>query len=114
MSDDGAATADIESGEGVVTFPADQPLRLDSGARIEGLEVAYKTYGALNADRSNAILVCHALTLDQHVASRHPLTGKPGWWRQVVGPGLPLDPARHFIVCANVVGGCMGTTGPSS
>jgi homoserine O-acetyltransferase len=114
MSDDGAATADIESGEGVITFPADRPLRLDSGARIEGLEVAYKTYGALNADRSNAILVCHALTLDQHVASRHPLTGKPGWWRQMVGPGLPLDPARHFIVCANVVGGCMGTTGPSS
>jgi len=95
-------------------FPADKPLRLDSGGRIDGLEVAYKTYGRLNADRSNAILICHALTGDQHVASRHPVTGKPGWWGVMVGPGLPLDPARHFIICSNVVGGCMGTTGPCS
>ncbi|HWA63822.1 MAG TPA: homoserine O-acetyltransferase [Caulobacteraceae bacterium] len=89
-------------------------LALDSGARIERLEVAYNTYGRLNAEKSNAILICHALTLDQHVASRHPVTGKPGWWATMVGPGKPLDPTRHFIVCANVVGGCMGTTGPSS
>ncbi len=97
-----------------MTFPAGAVLRLDSGARIEGLEVGYKTYGALNADRSNAVLVCHALTGDQHVASVHPVTGKPGWWDKMVGPGLPLDPARHFIICTNVVGGCMGTTGPAS
>ncbi|HZZ36918.1 MAG TPA: homoserine O-acetyltransferase [Caulobacteraceae bacterium] len=114
MSDDGAAQIELETGGGTIAFPADQPLRLDSGGRIQGLEIAYNTYGRLNEERSNAILVCHALTMDQHVASRHPVTGKPGWWDQMVGPGLPLDPARHFIICANVVGGCMGTTGPSS
>ncbi|MHB8529810.1 MAG: homoserine O-acetyltransferase MetX [Caulobacteraceae bacterium] len=100
--------------EGVIAFPLDQPLRLDSGARLEGLEIAYRTYGRLNEERSNAILVCHALTLDQHVALRHPLTGRPGWWSSLVGAGLPLDPERHFIICSNVVGGCMGSTGPSS
>jgi homoserine O-acetyltransferase len=102
------------NGCGVIAFPPDKPLPLDSGARIEGLEVAYRTFGILNADRSNAILVCHALTLDQHVADTDPGTGKPGWWTRMVGPGLPLDPARHFIICSNVVGGCMGSTGPSS
>jgi homoserine O-acetyltransferase len=114
MSDDGAAQIELETGGGTIAFPADRPLRLDSGGRIDGLEIAYNTYGQLNEERSNAILVCHALTMDQHVASRHPVTGKPGWWDQMVGAGLPLDPARHFIICANVVGGCMGTTGPSS
>ncbi len=103
-----------ETDGGTHRFPADQPLRLDSGALLSPLEVAYKTYGSLNADKSNAVLVCHALTGDQHVASTHPVTGKPGWWNRVVGPGLPLDPARHFIICANVVGGCMGSTGPAS
>ena len=103
-----------ESGGGIHRFPADQPLALDSGALLSPLEIAYKTYGALNADKSNAVLVCHALTGDQHVASIHPVTGKPGWWSRVVGPGLPLDPDRHFIICANVIGGCMGSTGPAS
>ena len=59
-------------------------------------------------------MICHALTGDQHVASRHPITGKPGWWTNVVGPGLPLDTERYFVICSNVVGGCQGTTGPSS
>ena len=90
------------------------PLRLDSGAVIAPLEIAYETYGALNADRSNAILVCHALTGDQHVASKHPITGKPGWWARAVGEGKPIDPARHFIICANVLGSCLGSTGPAS
>ncbi|MES3026918.1 MAG: homoserine O-acetyltransferase [Pseudomonadota bacterium] len=103
-----------ESGGGIHRFPADQPLALDSGALLSPLEIAYKTYGALNADKSNAVLVCHALTGDQHVASIHPVTGKPGWWSRVVGQGLPLDPDRHFIICANVIGGCMGSTGPAS
>lgn len=103
-----------ETGGGVHRFPADQPLRLDSGALLAPLEVAYKTYGTLNADKSNAVLVCHALTGDQHLASIHPVTGKPGWWDRVVGEGLPLDPAKHFIICTNVVGGCMGSTGPAS
>jgi homoserine O-acetyltransferase len=107
------AEADIEPGQdGVITLEA--PLPLDSGGELKGLEIAYRTWGRLNPERSNAILVCHALTLDQHVHGVHPLTGKPGWWDGMVGPGLPLDPDRHFIICSNVVGGCMGSTGPSS
>ncbi|MCX7586209.1 homoserine O-acetyltransferase MetX [Phenylobacterium sp. 58.2.17] len=103
-----------ETGGGLHSFPADQPLRLDSGALLSPLEIAYKTYGTLNADKSNAVLVCHALTGDQHAASPHPVTGKPGWWDRVIGPGLPLDPERYFIIATNVIGGCMGSTGPAS
>jgi homoserine O-acetyltransferase len=99
---------------GTLVFGPDKPLRLDSGGRLDHVEIAYRTYGSLNAERSNAILICHALTGDQHVASKHPITGKPGWWTLMVGPGKPLDPTRHFIICSNVIGGCMGTTGPSS
>jgi homoserine O-acetyltransferase len=109
-----AETRAIQEDGGTWTFPPSQPLVLDSGARIDGLEIAWRSFGALNADRSNAVLICHALTLDQHVAGKHPVSGKPGWWTRLVGPGRPLDPARHFIVCANVVGGCMGSTGPAS
>ena len=109
-----AETRAIQEDGGTWTFPPSQSLVLDSGARIDGLEIAWRSFGALNADRSNAVLICHALTLDQHVAGKHPVSGKPGWWTRLVGPGRPLDPARHFIVCANVVGGCMGSTGPAS
>ena len=108
------ATAASETDGGTLSFPAGQGLRLDSGARLEALDVAYQTYGRLNAGKTNAVLVCHALTMDQHAAGTNPATGKPGWWSRVVGPGLPLDPERYFIVCANVVGGCMGSTGPAS
>ena len=87
---------------------------LESGAVLPELEVAYRTYGQPNADRSNAVLVCHALTADQYVAETHPLTGKPGWWDSVVGPGQPIDTDRFFVICANVLGGCMGSTGPGS
>ncbi len=107
----GAAAQD---GGGIHRFPDSQPLRLDSGAVLAPLEIAYKTYGELNEAKSNAILVCHALTGDQHVASVHPVTGKSGWWERVVGPDRPLDPGRYFIICTNVVGGCMGSTGPAS
>ena len=89
-------------------------MALECGARLERLTVAYRTYGTLNAARSNAVLVCHALTGDQYVAETHPITGKPGWWDQVVGPGRPVDTDRFFVVCANVLGGCMGSTGPRS
>jgi homoserine O-acetyltransferase len=92
----------------------DGPLRLDSGADLSPVEIAYETYGTLAADGGNAILVCHALTGDQYVASTHPLTGKPGWWTRLVGEGRPIDPARHFIICANVLGSCMGSSGPAS
>ena len=89
-----------------------RPLRLDCGVELGPYRVAYQTYGALTADKSNAILICHALTGDQFVADTHPVTGKPGWWESLVGPGKVLDPARYFIICSNVLGGCMGTTGP--
>ncbi|RHW18605.1 homoserine O-acetyltransferase [Sphingomonas gilva] len=91
-----------------------QPLALDGGAVLPAVEIAYETYGALNADASNAILICHALTMDQHVASKHPITGKPGWWEQMVGSGRPIDTDRYFVICANVLGSCMGSSGPAS
>jgi homoserine O-acetyltransferase len=87
-------------------------LTLDSGQRIAPVAVAWRGYGALNAAKSNAVLVCHALTGDQYLAEPHPVTGKPGWWDAVVGPGRPIDTDRFFVLCANVLGGCMGSTGP--
>ena len=95
-----------------LTVGADQPMRLDSGAEIGPFTIAYQTHGTLNADRSNAILVCHALTGDQYVIGQHPVTGKPGWWQYMVGPGKPIDTDRYFIISSNVLGGCLGTTGP--
>ncbi len=87
-------------------------LMLDCGVHIAPLTVAWRSYGTLNAARSNAVLVCHALTMDQYLAEPHPVTGRPGGWELLVGPGLPLDTDRFFVVCANVLGGCMGTSGP--
>jgi homoserine O-acetyltransferase len=98
----------------VARFGPDRPLRLDAGVDLAPFQIAYQTYGTLNAARSNAVLVCHALTGDQHVANVHPVTGKPGWWETMVGPGRPIDTERYFVICSNVVGGCMGTTGPAS
>ncbi len=98
----------------VVQFGPEAPLRLDSGRSLTEWQVAYQTYGTLNAEKTNAVLVCHALTGDQHVASTHPVTGKPGWWWRMVGPGLPIDTNKYFVICPNVLGGCMGTTGPAS
>ncbi|MGQ7791715.1 homoserine O-acetyltransferase MetX [Faunimonas sp. B44] len=98
----------------VACFGPDEPLALDSGGSLTSFQIAYQTYGALNADRSNAVLICHALTGDQHVANVHPVTGKGGWWSLMVGPGRPVDTERYFVICANVLGGCMGTTGPAS
>jgi homoserine O-acetyltransferase len=95
-----------------VRLAVDRPLILDCGVELTPFQVAYQTYGELNAAKSNAVLVCHALTGDQHVASQNPVTGKPGWWSTMVGPGLPIDTERFFVICANVLGGCMGTTGP--
>ncbi len=98
----------------IARFGADKPLKLDAGVELSPFQIAYKTYGSLNAERTNAVLVCHALTGDQHAASRHPVTGKPGWWETMVGPGKPIDTSRYFVICPNVNGACMGTTGPSS
>ena len=90
----------------------DAPMPLDNGAFLGPFTLAYETYGALNADKSNAILVTHALTGDQYVASEHPMTGRPGWWLTMVGPGKPIDTDRYFVISANVIGGCMGSAGP--
>lgn len=98
----------------IVEFPPDRPLVTDGGGCVAPLTIAYQAYGELNAERSNAILLCHALTGDQHAANVHPLTGKPGWWDVMVGPGKPFDTERFFIVSSNVVGGCLGSSGPSS
>jgi homoserine O-acetyltransferase len=91
----------------------DEGITLECGARLDSHTVAYRTYGTLNAGKTNAILVCHALTGDQYVAETHPITGKPGWWDLVVGPGRPIDTGRFFVICANILGGCMGSTGPA-
>ncbi len=109
-----SAVVDLESG----SLPGHQvrltavPVELDCGAKLDRITVAYQTYGALNADRSNAVLVCHALTGDQFAADTHPITGKAGWWSLMIGKGKPIDTDRYFVICTNILGGCMGTTGP--
>ncbi|MGB0629301.1 MAG: homoserine O-acetyltransferase MetX [Alphaproteobacteria bacterium] len=115
------ATRDISpaSGNGSAALPGlqvelarEEPMRLDSGETLGPFTAAYTTSGELNADKSNAILVCHALTGDQYVLENNPVTGKPGWWELMVGPGKPLDTERYYIICINVLGGCLGSTGP--
>ena len=87
---------------------------LASGKSISPLEIAYETYGKLNKDKTNAVLICHALTGDQYACAINPITKKPGWWDILVGKGKPIDTDKYFIICSNVLGGCMGTTGPKS
>lgn len=89
-----------------------QAVPLDCGIAFTPITVAYQTYGKLNQERSNAVLICHALTGDQFAAEPHPLTGKQGWWDLMIGKGKPLDTDRYFVICINILGGCMGTTGP--
>jgi homoserine O-acetyltransferase/O-succinyltransferase len=99
----------------VELFQPPAPLVLESGERLGPIRVAYETYGELSSTADNAIFVCHALTGDAHVAGRHtPDSKKSGWWDSLVGPGKTLDTDRYFVICANVLGGCQGTTGPSS
>ncbi|HVW87076.1 MAG TPA: homoserine O-acetyltransferase [Bryobacteraceae bacterium] len=89
-------------------------ISLDSGATLSPVEVAYETYGSLNADLSNAILITHAFTGDAHAAGISHDGGKPGWWDNMIGPGKAFDTDRYFVICSNVLGGCQGTTGPGS
>lgn len=98
----------------VASFGEDIPLALESGVKLSPFQIAYQTYGTLNANKSNAILICHALTGDQHAANEHPLTSKPGWWSLMIGPGKPIDTEKYFVICSNILGGCMGSTGPVS
>ena len=106
------AAPSITTASEVLTLAA--PLPLDSGQSLDGVQIAYEAYGARSPARDNVILICHATSGDQHVASPHPITGKPGWWARMVGPGLPIDTDRFHVICANVLGGCMGSTGPGS
>lgn len=98
-----------------VHFPEDRPFALDGGMTLHNVSIAYETWGSLNADKTNAVLLCHAWTGDSHAAGPaevgHPT---PGWWEGVVGPGLAIDTDRWFVVCSNTIGGCQGSTGPVS
>ncbi len=107
-----AATASASLPGHHVRLGVEAPLRLDCGMEISDFPVAYQTYGELNEDKSNAILICHALTGDQFLAGPHPLTGKEGWWDLMAGPGKTIDTDRYFVICVNILGGCMGTAGP--
>ena len=106
-----AAAAHPQTGLSV-ELGRETPLELDCGVSLGPFTLAYQTYGTLNKERSNAVLLCHALTGDQFVLGPHPVTGKPGWWELMVGPGKTFDTDRYFVICCNVLGGCMGTVGP--
>lgn len=105
---------------GVVTpqtfvFAEDEPFLLESGATLGPVEIAYETYGTLNADRSNAILIAHALSGSAHAAGYHAVDDRrPGWWDECIGPGKAFDTNRFFVICSNVLGSCYGSSGPSS
>jgi homoserine O-acetyltransferase len=98
----------------VVLYDRDDPLVLSSGRTLAPVEVAYETYGTLNADASNAVVICHALTGDAHAAGHHGDPSRRGWWDTLIGPGKAVDTDRFFVVCSNLLGGCKGTTGPRS
>jgi homoserine O-acetyltransferase len=92
----------------------DRPFRLESGDMLQGLDIAFETYGQLNENGDNAILIEHALSGDAHAALFHEGDRNPGWWDSMIGPGKAFDTTRHYVICSNVLGGCSGTTGPAS
>lgn len=98
----------------VVLATSDDPLVLASGEQLQEVTVAFETYGTLNSDASNAVFICHALTGDAHAAGIHAPGDRPGWWDNLIGPGKAVDTDKWFVVCPNLLGGCQGTTGPSS
>lgn len=117
--DDDLPAARSEPGEVGLVEPRDfvcsEPFIFDNGQSIPGFTLRYETYGRLNAARSNAIIICHALSGDHHCAGIHSLNDKkPGWWNNLIGPGKAVDTNKFFVLCANVLGGCQGSTGPSS
>ena len=99
--------------ENIKTLIIEKPLKLDCGRTINKFPLAYETYGKLNENKDNAILVFHALTGDQFVTGTNPITKKDGWWSYAVGPKKSIDTDKYFVICANVIGGCMGSFGPS-
>ena len=108
------STAQAARDSGQVTPLRDVPFRLENGALLDHVDVAWQAYGTLNADKSNVVLICHALTGDQYAASQHPITKKSGWWDIMIGPGKVIDTDRFYVLCTNVLGSCLGTTGPLS
>lgn len=109
----GPDNREVEIGD-IVLLARQEPLRLDSGAEISNFPLAYQAYGTLNDAKDNAVLVCHGLTADQYVANNHPVTGKEGWWDFLIGPDKAIDTNKFFVICTNVLGGCMGSYGPKS
>ena len=114
-------TSTITKGVGLtqthsVTFahPPGGELVLESGRQLGPVTLAYETYGELNRERSNAILILHALSGDAHAAGFHETETEPGWWDSMIGPGRAFDTEKYFVICTNVIGGCKGSTGPSS
>ncbi len=104
---------EFEIGE-IIYLAKENPLKLTSGIEIQNFPLAYQTYGNLNSERSNAILICHALTADQYVASKNPVTQKDGWWDFLIGPNKTIDTNKYFVICSNILGGCMGSFGPKT
>ncbi len=96
------------------TMPKEEKFALESGVRLEELRIAYETYGKLNEKRTNAVLICHALSGDAHAADFHRGENKPGWWHDMIGPGKAFDTQKYFVICSNVIGGCKGSSGPKS
>ena len=98
--------------EDIKKIKVTKPLKLDCGKTINNFPLAYETYGKLSKGKDNAILVFHALTGDQFISETNPITNKEGWWTTAVGPGKAIDTDKYFVICANVIGGCMGSLGP--
>lgn len=107
----GSQKREIEIGE-IIYLAKNSALKLDSGVEITNFPIAYQTYGKLNQDKSNAVLICHALTGDQYVASKNPVTNKDGWWEFMIGKNKAIDTDKFFVICSNIIGGCMGSFGP--
>jgi len=103
----------MNNNSNIKTLIVKKPLKLDCGKTINNYPIAYETYGSLNEKKDNAILVFHALTGDQFVAGTNPITNKDGWWSYAVGPDKAIDTKKYFVICSNVIGGCMGSYGPS-
>ena len=111
----GKTTAQIQKNASLecdIAVFSNMDCKLDSGFNLKDFQIAFKTFGNLNANKDNAILICHALTGDQYVSGTNPITKKDGWWSRMVGVNKPIDTNKYYVICSNVIGGCAGTTGP--
>ena len=111
----GKTTAQIQKNASLecdIAVFSNMDCKLDSGFNLKDFQIAFKAFGNLNANKDNAILICHALTGDQYVSETNPITKKDGWWSRMVGVNKPIDTNKYYVICSNVIGGCAGTTGP--